>query len=140
MSRPKKKIDWEIVDELLAAGSHGTDVAAFFGIHPDTFYKRVEKEFMMGFSDYSSQKKSVGDALIRLTQYKKAVGISKKGDNMMLIWLGKQRLNQRENPGELEISKETNERYLEVIHQITALQAEARKIPDNNSNNEQKSA
>lgn len=125
MSRPEKKIDWEIVDELLAAGSHGTDVAAFLGIHPDTFYKRVEKEFRMGFSDYSSQKKSLGDALIRLTQYKKAIGISKKGDNMMLIWLGKQRLNQKENPGELEVSKETNERYLEVIHQITSLQQQA---------------
>ena len=137
MSRPEKKIDWEIVDELLAAGSHGTDVAAFLGIHPDTFYKRVEKEFRMGFSDYSSKKKSVGDALIRLTQYKKAVGISKKGDNMMLIWLGKQRLNQKDNPGEMEISKETNERYLQVIHQITALQRSASVQSDQSSNLEE---
>lgn len=96
MSRPEKPIDWQHVDEALAAGCFGTEIAEFFHMHPNTFYDRVAKEFGMGFTEYSCLKKEVGNALLKLTQFKKAIGTSDKGDNSMLIWLGKNRLGQRE--------------------------------------------
>lgn len=136
MSRPKIPIDWKRVDELLEAGCLGTEIAAFFGIHPDTFYGRVESKYDMGFSHYSAQKKSTGEALIREAQFKKAV---KKLDNTMLIWLGKQRLGQRENITENDISQETTAQYLKVIQQLASLQSD-RKIPDNILSSEEKSA
>lgn len=129
-------IDWKRVDELLEAGCLGTEIAACFGMHPETFYDRVAKEKGVAFSDYSAQKKSSGDSLLREAQFKKAI---KRLDNTMLVWLGKQRLGQRENPGELEISKETNDRYLEVISQLTALQS-SRKKEISSASNEEKSA
>lgn len=116
---PLIPIDWKRADELLEAGCMGTEIAAYFGMHHETFYDRVVKEKGVGFSEYSAKKKSSGEALLREAQYKKAI---KKQDNTMLVWLGKQRLGQRENPGELEVSKETNDKYLEVIKQITEMQ------------------
>lgn len=97
MSRPEIKIDWKIADDLLTAGCLGTEVAAYFGMHPETFYDRVQKQYKIGFTEYMQQKRSHGDALIRAQQFAKSIGITKKGDNMMLIWLGKNRLNQNDN-------------------------------------------
>lgn len=60
MGRPELKIDWKIADELIEAGCIGTEIASYFGIHPDTFYKRIEKEYNMGFSAYLQQKRAKG--------------------------------------------------------------------------------
>lgn len=92
MPRPLAVIDWEIVDELMEAGCTGVEIASYFGLYPDTLYARVEDKYKCGFSAYLHQKRSVGDALIRKTQFD--VAIDK--DKTMLIWLGKQRLDQRE--------------------------------------------
>jgi hypothetical protein len=106
MTRPELNIDWEKADELLISGCLGTEVAAFFGMHPDTFYKRVEKKYNVGFSAYMQQKRSSGEALLRAQQFAKALGISKKGDNMMLIWLGKNRLGQSDHQEKEESPKQ----------------------------------
>lgn len=121
-NRPCFKFDWQKIDEMLEAGCLGTEVAAFFGCHPDTLYKNIEKRYGLVFSDYMSCKRAKGDVAIREAQFRKAV---KKLDNTMLIWLGKQRLNQRETPIETEISQETVKKYLEVIAQLSALQQNA---------------
>lgn len=97
MSRPEISIDWDKVDELLTAGCLGTEVAGYFEIHPDTFYRRVQEKFNMGFTDYSREKKFKGESILRAHQYAKALGLTDKGDNTLLIWLGKCRLKQREN-------------------------------------------
>lgn len=119
MSRKPIFIDWQRVDELLEAGCLGTEIAAYFGMHPETFYDKVLKEKNVAFSDYSAKKKATGEALLREAQFKKAI---KKLDNSMLIWLGKQRLGQRENNQSVEANEEITIRYLEVIKQLTALQ------------------
>jgi hypothetical protein len=85
------KIDWEIVDDLLAAGCDGTQIAAYFGVHEDTLYNRCQEEKNSAFSAYKAQKRSVGDIALLKAQYETAV---KEKDRAMLIWLGKQRLNQ----------------------------------------------
>ena len=94
--RPLKEIDWKKVDELLIGGCLGTEIAGFFGICADTLYKRTEKEKGMTFSAYSQEKNSKGDAILRAHQYAKALGLTDKGDNTLLIWLGKTRLKQSE--------------------------------------------
>lgn len=93
MSRPEKPIDWKKVDDLLIAGCLGTEIAAHFDMHATTFYSRVEEKYGMSFTLYSSEKKHKGDSLLRAKQFEKAL----EKDNTMLIWLGKQRLSQREN-------------------------------------------
>lgn len=90
--RPAKEIDWDKVDRLLEAGCLGTEIAANIGISVSAFYARTEQDKGMNFSQYLQLKRSKGDSLLRVKQFKKAMD----GDNVMLLWLGKNRLNQKE--------------------------------------------
>ena len=105
MGRPEAEIDWDRVEEFAMAGAPGTEIAAFFGVHANTLYKKVEEKYNCGFSEYLQEKKSKGEVLLRTKQYSKALGLTDTGDNTLLIWLGKQRLNQKENRDE-NINKE----------------------------------
>lgn len=93
---PSVPIDMAKVDELIMSGCLGTEVAAYFGVHPTTLYKRIEDNFNMNFSSYLAEKRSKGDSILKAHQYAKAIGLTDKGDNTLLVWLGKTRLGQRE--------------------------------------------
>lgn len=101
--RPQKPIEWDVVDQLLMAGCTGTEVAANFNIYPDTLYRRVQEEFAITFTEYAAKYEEKGKALIKLKQFEKAL----EKDNTLLIWVGKQRLGQREpdSKSELDLSK-----------------------------------
>jgi hypothetical protein len=90
MARPKADIDWKRVDELLEADCEGTEIAAYLGLVPDTLYKRCQEDNKLRFSDYLRQKKAKGNSLLKEKQFEKAIS----GDSGMLVWLGKNRLNQ----------------------------------------------
>lgn len=90
MGRNKIKIDWKKVDNALMAGSNGVQVAAMLGIHYDTLANACQREHKTNFSDYLQAKREKGNNLLLNKQYELAM----KGDRGMLIWLGKQRLNQ----------------------------------------------
>lgn len=136
MTRPEIPIDWARVDELLEAGSPGTEIAAYFGMHPNTFYRRLEEKRGVSFSEYSAQKKSKGDALIREAQLKKAL---KKLDNTMLIWLGKQRLGQKENAGDKVIAEDVMQAFNDLMRQLDKAQEE-RKMSTTTLSTDDKSA
>lgn len=131
MSRPEKPIDWKLVDELLIAGCMGTEIAPHFDMHYETLYRRVEEKFGIGFTEYSRQKRAQGDACLRKVQYDKAMG----GDNTLLVWLGKNRLAQKESHQEVSISAETLSGVGAVMSQIAEarLERQARKIEDKSS-------
>lgn len=126
MSRPEIPINWDKVDELLMAGCTGTEVAGFVGVNEDTIYKRVAERYGMCFSAYAAQKKSTGESVLRLHQYLKATGITKKGDNTLLIWLGKQRLGQSEHANESIAPEEILKAFEKLTDQINKAQ-ESRK-------------
>lgn len=111
MSRPEKEIDWKLVDTLLLAGCLGTEIAPNFDMHVKTFYYRVEEKYGMTFTAYSSEKKGKGEALLRKVQYDKAL----KGDNTMLVWLGKNRLKQRERDN---LTDEEVESIADAVYRI----------------------
>lgn len=97
--RPPIIIDWKKVDMYLEASCDGTEIAAHLGIHPDTLYSAGEREGFWGehtdypdFSAYKAAKKAAGDALLKVQQFNTAM----KGNVPMQIWLGKQRLGQKE--------------------------------------------
>lgn len=94
---PRKKIDWEKVKELCEAGCSGPEIASYIGVHPDTLYNRCQSENNMGYSDYSQIYRQKGDVNLRLAQSKLALSDLDRG---MLIWLGKQRLKQKDKPEE----------------------------------------
>ena len=96
MSRPEKSIDWSMVDKLLQAHCTGTEIAASFDMHPETFYDRIKKEFGIGLTEYSLQKNKKGKNNLRLAQFKNALN----GNTSMQIWLGKNWLGQKDEPRE----------------------------------------
>jgi hypothetical protein len=86
-------IDWKAVDKMLAEGCIGTEIAATLGMHPDTLYDRVHEERGVNFSAYRAEKCAVGERILRSVQFDEAVRCR---NITMLIWLGKQRLNQND--------------------------------------------
>lgn len=136
MARPEKPIDWDLVDQLLMADCHGTDCAAEFDMHPDTFYRKVQEKYNIGFTELSLQRKKQGDSNLRAQQYKKALGQTDKGDNTLLIWLGKTRLKQRENDTSTEYTPELLAHFARIMAQVAPNTQSDLKIDTNNSNNE----
>lgn len=100
MKEPKKKksnagrkkvvINWSKVDRSLIAGANGVQVAAMLGVHPDTLYNKCKETKKMDFSAYMQQKRQQGNQKLYEMQYK----LAESGDRGMLIWLGKNRLDQ----------------------------------------------
>lgn len=131
-------IDWEKVDTLLLSGCNGVEIAAHFAMHPDTFSRRLEDHYGIGFTAYCYEKRKQGDSLIKHTQFMKALGKSDKGDNTLLIWLGKNRLEQRDTPKEDIISPESVQQFNALMKQFQDLQSD-RNIDETNNNDESKS-
>lgn len=93
MPRPKAEIDWIEVGKLLEAGCNGAQCASYFGVDAETLYNRCKTDLKIGFTEYLRQKRAKGDALILAKQFEAAL---KDKDRGMLIWLGKQRLDQKD--------------------------------------------
>jgi hypothetical protein len=126
-------IDMKKVDDLLIAGCTGTQVAGYFGVHPDTLYNRIVSEKGMTFTAYSAIKRQKGESILKATQFAKAIGASDKGDNMMLIWLGKNRLDQTDSPKQDASAKD--EQITEVLSNAkenTRLREENTRIIEEN--------
>ena|ERR1022692_3082879 len=132
--RPEKAINWKTVDDLLVAGCLGTEIASHFDMHPDTLYRRIEEQYGMGFTAYSTEKRSKGDSLLRAKQFDKAL----KGDNTLLIWLGKNRLKQVDSPAEISVDSNTIKQFNDIMTQMGKLQGD-RSIEDKSINTETKS-
>ena len=118
-----RHIDWDKVDQLFMAGCNIIQTAAALGVHRDTLYKRCEEEKKTTLSAYHEEKRANGDSLILAAQYQKAI---KDKHPTMLIWLGKQRLGQKEGFG---ISKEeTLASIKEALANGEITQPENRKV------------
>lgn len=122
MSRPEIPVDWEQVERLMEAGCMGTEVAAYFGMHPETFYGRVEKKYKLGFTEFMSIKRQKGDSILKAVQFKKAA----KGDNTMLVWLGKTRLKQREVDSSTEMPPQ--DVLIDKENEIMSLRAQCAQL------------
>jgi hypothetical protein len=92
-------IDWDFVGEYLMAGCSGVEVAAQLGIHENTLYQRCKSDLGIDFVAFKQEKQASGESLLRKVQFDAAI---KDKDRAMLIWLGKQRLGQKEK-GEQDI-------------------------------------
>jgi hypothetical protein len=114
MVRPIKEIDWDVVDELLEAGCSGVEIAARFGMHPNTLYLKVEEETKLSFSEYSTQIQANGDSILRKVQFDTA---TKDKDKALLIWLGKQRLGQKEPKDTKDIDSDFVKNFMLALAQ-----------------------
>ena len=108
MARPKLEIDADQVKKLAAIQCTMTEIACVMGCSVDTLERR--------FADTIKEGREQGKMSLRRKQYEVAMG----GHVSMLIWLGKQHLNQSDAPAELT---DVNERQkglaiLEMIRKV----------------------
>ncbi len=90
MARPKAKIDWQMVDELLRIQCNGVEIAEEIGIHPNTLYIACEEVHKISFSDYSQQKRARGVTHARKKFYSQCwldEGDDKAKATRQIFWL-----------------------------------------------------
>jgi hypothetical protein len=90
--RPKFKIDWKRFDQMCFVQCTQEEIAAFLGCSVATIERRVEEDHGIKFAEYYAQKSAGGTQSLRRAQYKAAMA----GNPALLIWLGKQKLGQRD--------------------------------------------
>jgi len=104
---PNYEIDWSFVEMLIVKGSTGVQVAGRLGIPPATLYDRCAIENNSGFSAYAQSKRARGESYLCERQFDKAMGITEKGNDKMLLRLGEWRLGQgngKNTPKESNVS------------------------------------
>jgi AraC-like DNA-binding protein len=84
MARPRKKIDPEQVKKLAAIQCSYAEMAAVLGVNESTLTRR--------FAQVIKEGREHGRMSLKRKQYECAMG----GNTTMLIWLGKQHLEQRD--------------------------------------------
>ena len=97
--RKPKTLDWDIVKNLCESHCTQAEIAAKMNIHLNTLKDSCIREQGIEFSQFYKQWKNVGKTSLRAIQYTKAL----KGDNQMLIWLGKNYLQQSDRQ-EIQVS------------------------------------
>jgi hypothetical protein len=84
MARPKKVIDPKLVQDLASIGCKTTEIAAIVGASVDTLDRRFAEEMNKGRNN------------LRCSLRRWQLDAAKKGNVTMLIWLGKQLLDQKD--------------------------------------------
>jgi len=92
IGRPVKEINLEELDKLCAMQCTEAEVAGWFGVSVDTIERRVIEMTGVGFAEYFKQKRGKGKVSLRRKQMQVALG----GNPTMLIWLGKQYMDQKD--------------------------------------------
>jgi AraC-like DNA-binding protein len=90
--RPRIEIDWDTVNRCCEMFCTGEEIASVLGISYDTLQRAVKGEFGVPFAEYYRLKSVGGLVSLRRAQFQLAMS----GNPTMLIWLGKQRLGQKD--------------------------------------------
>lgn len=104
MGRPLIPIDKIQFEKLCGMFCTLQEIAGFFNCCEDTIENWTKKEYGLTFSDIYKRLSSVGKISLRRQQMKVAM----KGNTSMLIFLGKQYLNQKDNPENDELQESLN--------------------------------
>lgn len=116
MARPKIEIDPKMVELLAQRGCKTEEIAGHFKCSTDTIQRRFAAELAKGRAD------------LRLSLRQWQLESAKRGNVAMLIWLGKQMLDQRDKASH-ELSGpdgkpiETQDKSQEAIERLKLLEA-----------------
>lgn len=122
MARPKKDINWELVEKRMEAGNSAATIAEMHHIDINTFYNRFKEYFGANFADYSDKFHQCGKSNIAFTQYIKALG----GNTNMLTLLGREWLGQ----GAIKEEIPRNDEIMSFRHENMLLRAELAEVKE----------
>lgn len=106
--RPRIEINWDEFAKLCSIQCTLQEIASWFECSEDTIERAVKREKELSFAEFYEQKAATGKISLRRKQWQLALG----GDKTMLIWLGKQHLEQTERKA-VELSGELNNPFAE---------------------------
>ncbi len=110
---PKEvELDWTRLDQYLELGARCLDCSEFLGVSEDKIQKDIRKKHNMTFSEYREKKLSK----MRMKLLQKQFDVAMQGNVSMLIWLGKNLLNQSDK---IETENINTEVQRLVIHRTT---------------------
>ena len=89
---PIKQINYVKLDKLCAIHCTGEECASILEMDYDTLNAALKRDGEGGFSDYFKKKSAVGKMSLR----RKQIEVALEGSVPMLIWMGKQQLNQHD--------------------------------------------
>lgn len=89
--RPRVPIDWDEFNKLCYMQATLEEISSWYNCGITTIEERVREEHGIGFREYWRQKSDGGKISLRRAQFQKAID---EGHPTMLIWLGKNVLNQ----------------------------------------------
>ncbi len=123
--RPRIEVNWTEFDKLCAMQCSLVEIAGWFDCSEDTIERRVKETHGITFAEYFAQKRGKGKIALRRKQYEVAIS----GNVSMLIWLGKNYLNQADKQ---EISGNAENpitiQYADEDSQITPTPKEIPKV------------
>jgi hypothetical protein len=90
--RPKLPFDIEQFEELCKIQCLEEEIAAVMKMSVDTLDRNCKSIYNKCFADVFAEKRKDGKSSLRRKQYLKAIN----GDTTMLIWLGKNMLDQKD--------------------------------------------
>ncbi len=93
MPRARKEIDQGQFEKLCGLQCTKTEICSFFGATDKTLERWCRRTYRAGFSEVFRQKRGIGKISLRRSQFRLA-----EKNASMAIWLGKQYLNQRDEP------------------------------------------
>jgi hypothetical protein len=146
--RPRVQIDWGLLDRLLSIQCTIEECAAVLNVGITTLELTIEETFGKGFREYAAEKRAVGKASLRRAQWQQALGQrevvvrepdgrervivqGKDPSNVMLIWLGKNVLGQRDS---VELTGKDGQPLIPSSNEnrLTAEEELARLLAENN--------
>lgn len=95
MARPRKEIDQRQFESLCGLQCTKEEICAWFGITDKTLETWCRRTYSAGFSDVFREKRGIGKISLRRAQWRLA-----NKNASMAIFLGKQYLNQKDDPEE----------------------------------------
>lgn len=99
MARPKKKLNKKQFENLCAIQCTKDEICSVLDVSDKTLDKWVKENYNESFSVVFKQKRNFGTMSLRRKQMEQAL----KGNTAMQIFLGKNLLNQSDNPMQDEI-------------------------------------
>lgn len=91
--RPKVEIDWDQAEKMANIHCTGEEIASILGIDYDTLESNIRRRGYSDFSEWYKKHSNFGKRSLRRKQFEQALN----GNVPLLIWLGKQFLDQHDN-------------------------------------------
>ena len=120
MGRPTIEIDFKKVDALCSVFCTCQEIVALLNTFDencsyDTVERRIKEKFNVTFAEYVKQKQNAfGKPKLRKAQW----DLGMEGNSTMLIWLGKQYLDQRDKPADEEQSADLSAVYKAIADKL----------------------